>query len=328
MIVGSTLVVPPQSGGYPDLVPVEFTPIYSGTRRAPGGKGTPGTYVWSWAYDAVQLARGTKTGFVRAQVDPSHPFSLADVIAASGAAPQLELMLADGVPAPLKKYVNMTATFFPAFAPFAVAADGSASVATAMPHSDGGLSDNFGVMPLLARQVKNVLVFFNTNTPLVQQNDDVKSLFMPVGTPDGGGDKTANVVFDPGEYKPMIEAMLASASKGEPQIYCKANLGVQKNTNYNIAPYAVNLCMFYNADAKSWHEAIRDDQVKKVFSDPYATKHHLDDFPSYRTFEQNTGKVIQLTPMQIDLLANFAGWMIARPETVALVKQTLQLSLP
>jgi hypothetical protein len=142
----------------------------------------------------------------------------------------------------------MTETCVRAFAPIAVAANGSATVADALPHSDGGLSDNFGAMPLLARQVENVLVFFNTNTPFVQPNDDIKSLFMPVGTPDGGGDKTANVVFDAAEgHRWSSECWRAAptASRRSARRISKYR-GTRTTT---IAPYTVNLCVFDNADA-------------------------------------------------------------------------------
>jgi hypothetical protein len=64
-----------------------------------------------------------------------------------------------------------------------------------------------------------------------------------------------------------------------------------------------------------------------VFTNPYAKKHQLEDFSMDRTFEPNTGQVIQLTPMQIILLANFTSRMAVRRETVDLVKRTLTVPL-
>ena len=72
-------------------------------------------------------------------------------------------------------------------------------------HGDGGFGDNLGVLPLLARQVHNILVFVNTSTHDFEANDDVKALFFPVGPPDGSGDKTHNEAFEPGGLRPADE---------------------------------------------------------------------------------------------------------------------------
>src|SRR5206468_1725729 len=40
---------------------------------------------------------------------------------------------------------------------------GGVSASGPVPHGDGGFTDNFGLMPLLARGVKNIIVFANVN---------------------------------------------------------------------------------------------------------------------------------------------------------------------
>jgi len=326
-IIGSTMVVPTDDDvAYPSLVPVEFTPLYSGTRR--GRTSTElGTYIWSWAYDSPQVMVSTGD-YIYARFDDKRPFSLADVIAATGAAPQLSLLLADGVPAQLRKYEQMAATYFPTFASPPVITTRDAEVGNPFPHSDGGLTDNMGVMPLLARQVKNVMLFFNTNTRLFEQNDDVKSLFMPVGTPDGGGDKTGNQVFAPGEYDEVIRQLTAARKAGAPQIYCRQNLTVMPNQRYNVHGYTgLNLCLFYNADSPEWHKHVTDARVTALFTSPSSEKEKLDNFPWFDTFEQNKPNLIKLTSTQVNLLGNLTEWIVTRDETRTLVEATFGKSV-
>jgi hypothetical protein len=326
-IIGSTMVVPAEGNdAYPSLVPVEFTPLYSGTRRGRLSSDR-GTYIWSWAYDSPEVMVSTGD-YIYARLDDKRPFSLADVIAATGAAPQLTLLLAEGVPAQLKKYEQMAATYFPTFASPPVITTRNVEIGNPFPHSDGGLTDNMGVMPLLARQIRNVILFFNTNTRLFEQNDDVKSLFMPVGTPDGGGDKTGNQVFAPGEYDEVIRQLTVARTVGAPQIYCRQNLTVLSNPRYNIHGYSgLNLCLFYNADSSEWHKHITDARVAALFTNPSSEEEKLDNFPWFDTFEQNKPNLIQLTPRQVNLLGNLTEWSVTRPETRTLVENTFGKSV-
>jgi hypothetical protein len=326
LIVGATMVSAKEDDSFPDLTPIEYTPMYAGSRRSADGK-SAGTYVSSWAYDAPAAAGGGP-GYIRVFFDKARPFSLADVIASTGAAPQLTLLVPD-VPKALKSYVQKAATVFPYYQHPSVDADGAVTLSAAMPHGDGGLSDNFGIMPLLARGVKNVLVFFNTNTREFTANDDLKSLFMPVGTLDGGGDKTHNQVFDKDGYETLRQDYSKATRDGRPLVHCRPGLTVLPNAFYNIAGYdGLNLCIFYNADATSWHDALTNPQVRALFQGEAAKQSRLENFPWYDTFEQNTPAVIYLEPLQVNLLANFAGWTVARRETVEQVRKTLAITLP
>jgi hypothetical protein len=324
MIVGATMVTATEDAENSELTPVEYTPMYSGSRRSADGK-SAGTYVSSWAYDAPDAARGG-AGFFRASFDNSRPFSLADVIASTGAAPQLALLMAD-VPKALTNYVEQAATVFPYYQHPTVDAAGAVALSPAVPHADGGLTDNFGVMPLLARGVKNVLVFFNTNTREFSANDDLKSLFMPVGTLDGGGDKTHNQVFDSEQYEELRKAFARAGA--DPLVHCWAGLKVLPNAFYNIAAYdGLNLCIFYNADAKAWHDAIANQGVRALFEGEAAKQENLDTFPWYDTFGQNKPKVIYLDNRQVNLLADFTSWIVSRRETVEDIRRTFTIRLP
>jgi hypothetical protein len=317
LIVGATMVVPgtESDDDYPTLVPFEFTPLYSGSRVGPDGKG-PGLYVSSWAIDTDEVGPSDQPNSFRAHLDLSDPLTLADVIAATGAAPELTLLTTDKAPGKLKDIVRKGAKFFPEFSTVGFDDDGAMQVNAALSFGDGGFRDNLGIMPLLARGVHNVLVFFNTNTPLSQMNDDVKSLFMRVDLPGGSGNKTGNIVFDAVEYEPLYDTLLEAEHGHAPQIYCKKGLDVRANALYGIRPYSgLNLCIFYAADVQQWHDELSP-QVKSFFGSDIK-KHRLDQFPLYPTYELN------LQTEQVNLLGNLWSWVVTRKETVTAVSSTL-----
>jgi hypothetical protein len=95
LIVGGTAVKAVGSE-YPRLIPVEYTPLYTGIRQrfrawaAPTCGRGPTT---GWRR---RRARAPKSWSARSTVD--RMFTLADVIGSGGAAPQLELMLGSSYP--------------------------------------------------------------------------------------------------------------------------------------------------------------------------------------------------------------------------------------
>ena len=137
---------------YPVLIPLELTPLYSGVRQR-FGPTLGGIYVRPFVYgsaaDVIVKDRIAVT-------DGTTPFTLADAIAISGAAPLLTLYL--GQPHPLLK---QGVQFFPTFKPFSVVDESLVVPDVTLSHGDGGFTDNLGLMPLLARQVRNVIVFVN-----------------------------------------------------------------------------------------------------------------------------------------------------------------------
>ncbi len=124
-------------------------------------------------------------------------FTLADVIASSGAAPQLQLMLGASLPERVRGAAMQAAGAFPSFRPVAIRDGQVVAPSGEMAHGDGGFTDNLGLMPLLARQVRHVIVFVNSNK-VYTQNDQLQSYFFPLSTQSGSGDKSMNAVFPKG----------------------------------------------------------------------------------------------------------------------------------
>ena len=318
LIANGTLIASRADYAYPVLLPVEYTPLYVGVRPRLGSR-FGGTYVSPWAYDARRIVEvNERDHLVRVERDPARVFTLGDVVGSSGAAPQLQLILGTFAPAALRARVEQAATAFPAFRHLTVhePAEGRNVLSEAVGHGDGGFGDNLGVAPLLARGVKNIIVFNNSNTVDVENNNDFKSLFFPVGPPSGNGDKRFNVVFEAARYRELIDALEARKRAGKPLVYCNAEpWPVIANDHFGIAadPSGVHVCWFYNSKAPAWESALPD-QLRRVVNGEGGTKAtgRFEGFPWLSTFYQNRTNIIRLTAAQVNLLSHLTGWIVAQ----------------
>jgi hypothetical protein len=309
LIAGGTLVWMRPGFVYPRLIPVEFTPLYTGIRQRFDTLG--GTYVMPWAYDREHAVVSGDKSVNRVLVDRSdvRMFTLADVIATSGAAPQLSLLIGDGVPATLRDRLRAAAGAFPAFHPLAVRDDKAVPSAGEMAHGDGGFTDNFGLMPLLARQVHHIIAFVNSNKTYTD-NDQLQSYFFPLAVQTGNGDKTMNAVFPKDKYRVLLDGLDRAVKDGGPAVFCDT-VTVAKNELYNIAEYdGLEICWVYNHASGSWHDGLPDG-IKTWLKKPAdGGLKGLQHFPYYATFEENKPHVIKLTALQVNLLADLACWSI------------------
>ncbi len=194
LIAGGTMIWNRQGFTYPRLIPVEYTPLYTGVRQQFGNLG--GTYVMPWAYDRTNVTvAGNRLLVDKANV---RTFTLADMIGSSGAAPQLTLILGQGVPDVARGALQRAAGAFPSFNPIAIRDGQVVRPGGEIAHGDGGFTDNLGLMPLLARQVRNIIAFVNSNSTYTG-NTQLQSYFFSLGVQTGSGDKSMNAVFPAGK---------------------------------------------------------------------------------------------------------------------------------
>jgi hypothetical protein len=311
LIVGGTLVKP-NGADYPRLVPVEYTPYYTGIRQQFGQIG--GTYISPWAYDRLTVARRSATTILVGPDATGRPFTLADVIGSSGAAPQLTLMLGDKVPERFRAGLRQASLAFPAFNNVAVRGTQPNPVSAELAHGDGGFTDNLGIMPLLARQVKNIIVFVNSSSEYFE-NEQLQSYFMPLAIRDGNGDKSMNAVVDRAKYLQVLDGFTKSTGARGGAIFCEKNWTVAKNEVYNIRGYSgLNICWVYNYMGETWLDTLPDGikawLPKKDLKPMSQQQKDLSNFPYYKTFGQNKTKVIQLNALQVNLLADLGAWSV------------------
>ena len=324
LVVGASMVSARPDYDYPRLIPVEYTPLYTGVRQRYGGR-IGGTYVWSWAYGSSSLSQAAGgTVEVRRGAGDAR-LTLADVAASTGAAPQLLLLLGGPVPRAAAA-ARAAAGVFPSFRHGAVR-DGRSNIeGVILPHGDGGFTDNLGLMPLLVRQVRNIIVFVNAKSEF-DENRDVESFFRPVLDRGPTGDKSMNHVFDEARYHDLLAGFRERLGRGQALVYCGRNWRVTGNEFYNLSGYdGVNICWVYNHAASAWEHELPE-SVRALLKET-GTRDKLGsfaNFPWYETFGQNAPNVIRLTTAQVNMLASLAAWSITNDESVRLITEGLDV---
>ncbi len=320
LIVGGTVVSMRDIYDYPLLMPIEYTPIYTGIRHRFGEK-FGGHYISSWAYDHIPAGPAAGNLLQVHQGASNRNFTIADVAAATGAAPALGVLLGeryDALPSWAQSASGAIADFFPSFRHVTVQGDGGVIVSAPTPHGDGGFTDNFGLMPLLARGVKNIIVFANVNGEF-GQNDDLASYFEAVPNPGATGNKSLNTVFKLAGYNAMKKQFLADKLAGRPLVYCNADAGgsgwsVLPNAIYEVKPYdGLHICWVYIHAADAWSKQITDTRLQaQLAGKDFST------FPWYDTFKQ-----LKLDTPHVNLLADLTSWVLTDAQVIKRIRAAI-----
>jgi hypothetical protein len=189
---------------------------------------------------------------------------------------------------------------------------------TRLLHGDGGFTDNLGLMPLLARQVKNIIVFINGKNE-IDENISLKSLFWPVAElDDSGGDRSMSVVFHADEYE-TLKAGLFKAAESGPAVFCMTHREVLPNELYNIRGYATpRICWVYNRAVPAW-QALLPKETQTLMKE----SRRFERFPWFRTFGENVPRVTRLTDDQVMMLAHLSYWNLTNPATRETIRKGL-----
>ena len=312
LIVGGSMIYMHPAYEHPRLIPVEMTPLYTGVRQQYGER-LGGIYVRPHAYD-VAGADLVNDHTVRVQVNSARrPFTIADMMATTGAAPLLTLF--QGKPLPI---LTKGTAVFPIFNHFTIREDKPQPVVENLSHGDGGFTDNLGVMPLLARKVHNLIVFVNAKESIID-NPAVESLFWTFDRfEDGGGDRSMNHVFESRRFEEVKRGLdKAMIGKGA-AVYCDRGWEVLKNEFYNVPSYGgLNICWVYNQTVPSWEKRLPADTREML------TSRSFRNFPWFSTFGQNIPFVIRLKPAQANLLADLTEWAITNGIDRSNIEKTL-----
>lgn len=292
LIVGSTLVRPKNKFHF------ETTPLYAGIRVLHAGAGSKerdigGGYLEPFGFDSEEPEDppGADT-VVKVRLGGSrHRYTLSDVIGTSGAPSSgvLAKLSIDWLGLPEFKY-------WPAVNPTNVSA-------REYTFGDGGLLENLGIMPLLARKVDRIVVFVNTKHELKgggkgQINDSIPPLFGQ--TPDF----KLNRVFSESKYQPLVQGLL-DAKEAEGTVLFKDTYTVQENLHYGIeGGWDVEILWVYNERVKAWESELAP-EVKSEVSQLIGTG-SPGGFPHYKTFFQNFPAIIDLSSEQVSLLAELS----------------------
>ncbi len=329
MIVNANVLNIGRDLAHPGATPIEITPLYVGARQQIGGL-FGGLYAWPMAYNAVTARRSSDAdGFLDVTRDSGHPrMTLADAAAASGAAPLYWVAGGNGLATNVRDLLGTrVAAFFPSFTHLAMR-DDVLKPTVSWPHADGGARDNLGVMALLARHVKRIVVFVNTLNPDFANNNDIRALFVE-GSLSPSGDKRGLVVLGGGAraYDTVVDGFTRARQDNRALVTC-GTFDVIGNRLFNVRPYAeASICWVYPDLATNWVDALRDEKLKRLATGQCPECENevgrFSNFPWYDTFFQNRNLIppqqfgiLKLTTAQVNLLADLMAWSVVESKAV------------
>lgn len=189
---------------------------------------------------------------------------------------------------------------------------------------DGGVLDNAGIVPMLRRKVKNIVLFVNTSSKIDVSNGDMeltksidimlRQLFL--------GDNEVNKetylyhfeyinnlkVFRNGEerWKELIEKIRHNIKESDNAFVELKDLEVLRNDNYQIEEYILDrLQIVYLYQTKDWTNNRLDKDIEMP-----------ENFPYYDTVFQNDGwiekELLALIPEEVNLLADMTYYNLIK----------------
>lgn len=328
LIVSSTLYAHREqnaSRGDMDLFPLELTPYYSGIRCAAlddqrrhqgriGGAYVSSEAVFSNLSGYTPPTVGTTTGTVGVPAFDGWA-KLADALGTTGAAPVREV----------SEKLDPTSVGFPEYS-YTVPTS-PASPAPRFIVADGAHIDNLGLLPLLARQVRNIMVFINTPVPIASGEvlDDLRAVF------DQLPERHKAAAFKPELLPGLVSELRQLDRAGQPTIairnYTKDDFrapGVgPANGWFGVFGYDVTIAWVYLSPTRSWLneiEAVAPNE-KLDSTDPglssarkegllYGSGDKLERFPYFNTALEDGLQAIDLDAVNVESLANLTAWTL------------------
>ena len=243
---------------------------------------------------------------------PERPLSLAEAVGASSAfsTPNRDLRM----------YPHATCW------PIDLAGHAGVEPATSEAFSDGGDSENYGLIALLRRRVGAVVVFVNSVWPLSLEYDpsgwpaDTSEISPPHRTVDPflpplfGAPSPRfhqNQVFDTADFAPLIEALQAAKRRGE-TVLAMTTHTVRANAWWGLeGGWDVRVCWVYNEYVERWGKQLPQ-PIRRAVADGRlpSPEGPVARFPHFLTQGQNPGALIQLSPIQVNLLAHLSCWNV------------------
>jgi hypothetical protein len=342
LLINATIDGPTAHAPYnPDqLLMVTYTPLYSGVpfqqamsypiakaRGAQVSAVVGGGFIQSFAWGCDAPTAPAVNGSVSVGA-PANVFTLAAASATSSSAYAAileKIKLLDGL-LPEQNYWPPMAT--PPQVP-----------AQLFDFGDGGNLENWGVIPLLMRGVKKIVIFINSDQVIDPSYDPTKKTYesdvdseLPglFGIPvyshslfSNGIEPDFNHVFPSEDYAAVVNGLKAQRQAGQPMVY-QASHVLQENKNWGLPGGAtVEVLYVYLDKVDAWHSQITDRVVRAELD--LGDLGMFPHFPNYNTVDENIVPTIgdklpapwgltELTPQQVNLLADLTCWVVRNSE--------------
>jgi hypothetical protein len=294
----------------------EITPVYSGISVKSKNGQVGGVYLQSHGIDhrvAKKEAYG-KAGYTWF-LDDRKAFDIGDAMAVTGAAPGLwaNTHYLDGLGMPELEIWSPEKPYHKGRQPMELQV------------TDGGNLENLGLIPLLKRGVKRIIVFVNSPTPLETSDEfkyskapsDLKVLF---GRRHEWQD--VQVLEDCGKFNQLIDTLVSRKRRDTSLVYIDtyrvANnplLGVDSR----LLPEVEIMWVFLDRD-QSWENNLSPKVKKKLDKGRFNAgifSRHKGRFPNYNTFF--TGRsfgLIKLSKKQVNLLSQYTSFTVMNEQQV------------
>ncbi|MBL4707936.1 MAG: hypothetical protein JKY48_05785 [Flavobacteriales bacterium] len=191
---------------------------------------------------------------------------------------------------------------------------------------DAGLSDNFGLMAMLRRKVKNIIVFINTSAPLeFEEIDGVSQLKNITGEVPAffnkqeeggyitnfiGSELEGMQVFKEDDFDALVSKWKTCLDNDKPLI-AETTFSIVENEKWTVpGNWKTKVLWVYNSMTTSWSDGLSA-EVKAVVEQ--------DNFPYVSTGKST---VLGLSVDQITMLSNLSYWTTKEAEKT--IKQMLK----
>ncbi len=274
-----------------------------------------------FAYASEAPARPSINGVVGVE-PPARPFSIADASGLSSSA------YAGFVEQPhLSGGLDWLDKLSPE-APTWPVTGGGGQPTTNFAYGDGGVLENYGLLSLLQRGVKNVVVFINTDTKLDVGYDpatrppttkDLDSSLPPLfgyQVHSTGTATSHNQVFARQHFATVVTALQQAKRAGRP-LTTTIELPVQANPWWGIQSGSVTVQWHYLDRVHQWEAKLAPDVRRDIERGNHSWLFHgpFAHFPNYKTMVENLLDLVELTPSQVNLLADLTCWSVLQDRT-------------
>lgn len=184
---------------------------------------------------------------------------------------------------------------------------------------DGGLSDNFGLISLLRRGVKRIVVFINTSDAfdVTKGSDGKEDISIDITIPAffGKVEKTNPLsgqhfdtmhVFNEGDYDELL-SQFKTALKNNEAIVAETEHEVLPNKDWDLeGGYKVNVLWYYNSLPQEFTQQAGEEVMRTLIPNK-ADEGKGGAFPLYGTLSSTLGG---LKPFEINMMGNIGYWIL------------------
>lgn len=195
---------------------------------------------------------------------------------------------------------------------------------------DGGILENYGIIPLLLRGVERIVVFVNTGTPLHPKfhgtetsqwsgiDNYLPALFGYVEQGTGIALQN-NHVFKQSEFQGVVDQLVAARKAGS-GLVADATLTVVDNPWWGLkGGHTVEVVWVYNDRVSDWEHLVHGEvleAIKQGRASNFWSHGPLEKFPNYDTMGENALELVELTNVQINALADLSCWVVTNNAAV------------